>query len=61
VNDETKNFESDEGRSVVFQLARRLNRESHDTVGSNCLKSENGLVVNEEEKFFSKKRLENLF
>jgi hypothetical protein len=35
---------------MVFKLARRLKRESQDIVGSNYPKTENGLVVNEEEK-----------
>lgn len=50
MEEETKDLESDEGKRKVFRLARRLKRENQDIAGSNCLKNNNIMVVDEGEK-----------
>jgi hypothetical protein len=50
ITEETKELETDGGKEKVFKLARKLNRESQDITGAQCLRQNGYLVITEEEK-----------
>ena len=50
ITEETKELETDEGKDKVFKLARKLNRESQDITGAQCLRQNGYQVIMEEEK-----------